>query len=72
MRRFYDDEGNQIVMCGDYAYVWPHYYTELEEGEHVFISTNPGRHSTTSVVTQLGSDLGGAVGFVTGRAGDTK
>ena len=66
MRRFRDDEGNQIVQCGAYAYVWPAYYKLLIVGEEVLIDRGTVRD------TELGSELGGAIGWIRGRAGRTR
>lgn len=68
-RRFFKtDEGDQIVMVGEYAYVWAQYYPPLQVGELVLTTTDGDVHE----VTELGSTLGGARGFIRGRAGVTR
>jgi len=72
MRRYADDEGNQIVMCGRFAYIWPDYYPPLKVGEAVLVSPSPLDRGGLRTVTDIGTDLGGAVGWVRGRAGLTR
>lgn len=72
MRRFRTDDGDQIVECGQYAYVWPKYYPPLQLGESVWVTENIQRMGTYAVVTALGTELGGAIGFVAARAGKTR
>jgi len=65
-----DQDGNQIVECGQYAYVWPKYYPPLVEGERVLVEGEPDAAGLTwTTVTAIGTKLGGAVGFVRGRGG---